>query len=215
MAGTLARPPSRGVLAAAFLVTTTLMFLVQVIVGAAEVEVDARSASGATSAGGVSQSKSNTTSFGIELPSLGLHPADAALLSPESPVPSELSFVPRSAVAAFKRDGHVVVPSIFTGEELGAFRPHLRAIVEERAEGTFARGSSKELNVAYEIRDDPHLAHLVSSKRLLGAARTLLGTSVACVWQDRTVFKDPGDRATHWHRDEQQNYGLDLLLDGE
>ena len=179
---------------------------------AAEAEVDARTGTGSTT---TDASTNSNASSGMELPPLGLSSADADMLSDGTKAPRELSFMPRSAVDAFRRDGHVVLPSVFTARELESFRPYVRAIVEEKATATFEQGSRKELNVAYEIREDPNVVNLVSSKRLLGAAQTLLGTSMACVWQDRTVFKDPGDFATHWHRDEQQNYGLDMLFDGQ
>lgn len=108
---------------------------------------------------------------------------------------------------AFRRDGHLKLASVFRREEIDAYRPALKNIVE-----TFnAQSHSMEQKVAGAGKNwmfvnnlwtlDPIARQFVLSPRLGQVAADLMGVDAVRMFRDQSYFKGPGGANTPWHQD--------------
>lgn len=116
----------------------------------------------------------------------------------------------------------------------GAFLDDQYDVEEEAEHPVFTSERSKEFLLAPNVVDRARVAGdaagehsgmsdaaaaaalFTDSNRMLSASAVLLGVKPeeVCVWFDRAFFKEPGDSATHWHRDADSNRipaGIDYL----
>jgi ectoine hydroxylase-related dioxygenase (phytanoyl-CoA dioxygenase family) len=109
-------------------------------------------------------------------------------------------------VASFQRDGHVLLRSVASPDELIEHRSNIRA-------ATLAASASSRplherdtygkafLQVWNLWRRDPAVAKFVLSTRFAGVAAALLGVDRVRVYHDQALFKEAGGGHTPWHQD--------------
>ncbi len=111
-------------------------------------------------------------------------------------------------VAAFRRDGFVVVPDLLSEAELERFGPRVDAAVEERTRRRrppLAERSAYEQSFLQCINlweDHPELRPLVFHPRIAETAARLLGVERIRIWHDQALYKEPGGRETDAHQDQ-------------
>jgi len=118
------------------------------------------------------------------------------------------STVTDDLVAAFDRDGFVVVPDLLTAEELSTFEQAVSAGVARRtahdtrplAELSRYEQSFRQCMNLWE--DEPGAAPLTFHQGIGAAAATLLQVSALRLWHDQALYKEAGGRETDAHQDQ-------------
>jgi ectoine hydroxylase-related dioxygenase (phytanoyl-CoA dioxygenase family) len=113
-----------------------------------------------------------------------------------------------SLIAAFRRDGFVVVPALLTDAELERFGAAVDRAVgartswDERAleEKTRYEQSFQQCINLWE--DHPDVRPLTFHPRIGEAAARLLGVPALRLWHDQALYKEPGGRPTDAHQDQ-------------
>lgn len=104
----------------------------------------------------------------------------------------------------FERDGHAHVKGIAPREEIAAFRPVIRGIVESMRQQKQRRidDYSKLFTQVTNIwRLSEAARAIVFDKRFARAAARLLGVPSVRLYHDQALFKPPGADRTPWHQD--------------
>jgi ectoine hydroxylase-related dioxygenase (phytanoyl-CoA dioxygenase family) len=119
----------------------------------------------------------------------------------------DLYDVPQVAIDGFQRDGHTVLRTVCSPEEIEAYRPviHDAAIahnretrpIEER--DTYGKAF---LQVPNLWRRDEGVARFVLAKRFAKIAADLLGVEGVRLYHDQALFKEAGGGRTPWHQDQ-------------
>jgi ectoine hydroxylase-related dioxygenase (phytanoyl-CoA dioxygenase family) len=111
-------------------------------------------------------------------------------------------------IAAFQRDGFVVVPDLLTAEEIGVFGSAVDAAVTTR---TSWDTRSLEEKSRYEQsfqqclnlwEDHPEVRPLTFHAGIAEAASLLLGVPALRLWHDQALYKEAGGRGTDAHQDQ-------------
>ena len=115
--------------------------------------------------------------------------------------------LPEGALETFRRDGHVKLNGVLTPEEIEAYRPHLKRVVESHSAETHAMerkvaGNGKNWMFVNNLwtRDDM-TRHFIHNRRLARLAADLLGVEGVRLFRDQSYFKGPGGANTPWHQD--------------
>ena len=113
-------------------------------------------------------------------------------------------------VAAFHRDGYLVIPELFSVDEVAVLRAEVPRIFSlKRAEVPMSSSGEPRLAHRLERYSEP-FARLLSHPRMVGPAMQLLGGDVYS-HQYKVVTKSPfGSLELAWHQD----YGTWHLIDG-
>ncbi len=114
--------------------------------------------------------------------------------------------VPADAIAAYGRDGHVLLRAVASAEEVAAFRPVIAAAAmrynnERRPmseRDTYGKAFIQVMNL---WRHDPGVARFTLAKRFAGIAANLLGVKRVRIYHDQALFKEAGGGHTPWHQD--------------
>ncbi|QMW24418.1 phytanoyl-CoA dioxygenase family protein [Sandaracinobacteroides saxicola] len=117
--------------------------------------------------------------------------------------------LPADAIACFRRDGHVLLPQVFTAEDVETFRTAIReasfaANTEKRPladRDAFGKAFLQTQNLRLR---DPIVERLVLSPRLGRIAAELMGVEGVRIFHDQSLFKEPGGgiNPTPWHQDQ-------------
>lgn len=107
---------------------------------------------------------------------------------------------------AFARDGHVVLRSVASGDEVAAYRSAIKAGVERLStetrpieeRDTYGKAF---LQVPNLWRHDDAVARFVLGPRFATLAAELLGVDAVRLYHDQALFKEPGGGPTPWHQD--------------
>ena len=112
-----------------------------------------------------------------------------------------------SEVERFRRDGHVLLRGVATGEEVAAYRPLILAArhrfgetpsaLEERS--TYGKAFLKGMNLWPK---DEGAARFVLARRFAKLAADLLGVDGVRIYHDQALLKEPGGGITPWHQDQ-------------
>ena len=111
------------------------------------------------------------------------------------------------SIAAFERDGFVVVEDLLTPDELVRYGNAVDHAVARRSQGDDRPLAEKTLYEQSFIQcmrlweDDPDVRPLTFHPRIGEAAAALLGAEAVRVWQDQALYKEPGGRETDAHQD--------------
>jgi ectoine hydroxylase-related dioxygenase (phytanoyl-CoA dioxygenase family) len=116
--------------------------------------------------------------------------------------------IPGTLVAAFRRDGHVCVRGLATGDEIAALRPAIEAAAAHRTAGaapleerdTYGKAFLQAINL-WRLDDD--VRAYVFGRRFAGVAATLLGVEGVRLYHDQALIKEAGGGATPWHQDQR------------
>ena len=110
-------------------------------------------------------------------------------------------------IEAFRRDGHVVVRGLASGEEMTSFRP---ALLEAGGKGrvdhrpleerdTYGRAFIQMFNL---WRHSAVARAFVFAERFARVAAELMGVEAVRLYHDQALFKEPGGGLTPWHQDQ-------------
>ena len=134
--------------------------------------------------------------------------------------PGDRSHPPLSAEQAsqFERDGFLVLPRIYSAEEVEVFRKEVERLGSDptirASEKTIREPGSETVRSVFAIhRDNPLFSRVASDERVAGVARFLLGGDVY-IHQSRLNFK-PGftGKEFYWHSDFETWHAEDGMPD--
>jgi ectoine hydroxylase-related dioxygenase (phytanoyl-CoA dioxygenase family) len=110
-------------------------------------------------------------------------------------------------VAAFARDGYVVVPGLLSGDELDHYGALVTQAVAQRTSGDTvpleekSRYQQSFLQCMNLWEDFPDIRQLTFHQAVGRAAAELLGVEAVRVWHDQALYKQAGGRVTDPHQD--------------
>lgn len=112
-------------------------------------------------------------------------------------------------VEAFRRDGHIVLPDVFTADEVAAFRADIRDATFASNRETRALEDRDTFGKAFLQTQNLRLKHagvaaLATSPKLGRIAAALMGVTGVRIYHDQSLFKEPGggSNPTPWHQDQ-------------
>ena len=115
--------------------------------------------------------------------------------------------VPAERVAEFQRQGHILLRSLASAEEVAAYRDVIlaarerfgaeRTPLEER--DTYGKAFLKGMNL---WQHDEGVRRFVLASRFARTAADLLGVEGVRVYHDQALLKEPGGGITPWHQDQ-------------
>lgn len=110
-------------------------------------------------------------------------------------------------IAAYQRDGHILLPGVATAEEVAAWRPVFGEIVRERQtenrpleeRDTYGKAFLQITNLwqTHEI-----VRPFILSHRFARIAAQLMQADGARLYHDQALYKEPGGGHTPWHQDQ-------------
>lgn len=109
-------------------------------------------------------------------------------------------------IAAFRRDGHVLLQSVASPEEVAAFRPAICSAAAQHSRETRPLAERDTYGQAFlQVwnlwQHDPVVARFVLASRFASIAADLLGVGAVRLYHDQALFKEPGGGRTPWHQD--------------
>jgi ectoine hydroxylase-related dioxygenase (phytanoyl-CoA dioxygenase family) len=116
--------------------------------------------------------------------------------------------VDAAIIERFRTDGFVVVPDVFTDEELDHFGAGVdAAVADDMADDvrTLAEKSRSEqsfLQCLYLWTRYPDVLPFTCHPRLAATAAHLVGADAVRIWHDQALYKEPGGRPTDPHQDQ-------------
>jgi ectoine hydroxylase-related dioxygenase (phytanoyl-CoA dioxygenase family) len=114
----------------------------------------------------------------------------------------------RGVIAAFQRDGFVVVPDLLTDNELARFATEIdagvarRSRADTRALAEKSRYEQSFVQCQNLWEDGPGVLPLTFHPALAETAARLLGVGAVRLWHDQALYKEPGGRETDAHQDQ-------------
>jgi ectoine hydroxylase-related dioxygenase (phytanoyl-CoA dioxygenase family) len=105
---------------------------------------------------------------------------------------------------AFERDGHVLIRGIASRDEIAAYRPVIKSVVENvknDAQGRIDDYSKLFAQVTNVWRLSEAAKEIVFSRRFASVAARLLNVPSVRLYHDQALFKPPGADRTPWHQD--------------
>lgn len=109
--------------------------------------------------------------------------------------------------ADYAKDGHILLRALASREEIAAYRPYIREVLEDaaarrRAEGRAGGYGAFFTQVTNLWRLHDGVLRFVIAKRFARVAAELLGTRAVRLYHDQALFKPPGGKGTPWHQDQ-------------
>ena len=110
-------------------------------------------------------------------------------------------------VAAYQRDGHVLLRGVATAEEVGVFRGLIADYVtrHNKQKTPLAERDTYHkafLQLANLWENDPAVARFTMARRFARVAAELMGVPGVRLYHDQALFKEPGGGPTPWHQDQ-------------
>jgi ectoine hydroxylase-related dioxygenase (phytanoyl-CoA dioxygenase family) len=112
-------------------------------------------------------------------------------------------------IVAFRKNGHIVLPAVFTENEVEQFRASIRSASAASNQETRALDQRDAFGKAFLQTQnlrliDSTVAKLVLSPRLGRIAAELMGVEGVRIFHDQSLFKEPGGgtNPTPWHQDQ-------------
>jgi ectoine hydroxylase-related dioxygenase (phytanoyl-CoA dioxygenase family) len=115
--------------------------------------------------------------------------------------------VSQEQVAAYQRDGHVLLRGVATAEEVAAYRDAIAGCVLRANKATVPlheRDTYHQafIQVANLWETDATVARFVQARRFAGIAAELMGVEGVRLYHDQALFKEAGGGHTPWHQDQ-------------
>jgi ectoine hydroxylase-related dioxygenase (phytanoyl-CoA dioxygenase family) len=109
-------------------------------------------------------------------------------------------------VAAYRENGHTLVPGLATPDEITAYRRVIGAATmrynsETRALAERDTYGKAFLQVTNLWRRDEDVARFVLARRFASVAARLMGVEKVRLYHDQALFKEAGGGHTPWHQD--------------
>jgi hypothetical protein len=116
--------------------------------------------------------------------------------------------LPANAIASFRSNGHVFLPTVLPGEDVPPCREAIAHAsrdygqkqdlpLEER--DTYGKAFLQHLNL---WPHDAAVQRFVLAKRFGGIAAKLMGVDRVRIYHDQALCKEPGGGPTPWHQDQ-------------
>jgi ectoine hydroxylase-related dioxygenase (phytanoyl-CoA dioxygenase family) len=110
-------------------------------------------------------------------------------------------------IAAFRRDGHILLRGVASPAEVAAYQPYIKAAVDryntERRpvaeRDTYAKAFLQIMNLW--VRDEA-VRRYTLARRFGKIAADLMGVKGIRIYHDQALFKEPGGGLTPWHQDQ-------------
>jgi ectoine hydroxylase-related dioxygenase (phytanoyl-CoA dioxygenase family) len=107
---------------------------------------------------------------------------------------------------AYRRDGHIVLQGVASVEELEYFRPFIIEIVEEVERSQDRERRLKDTRLLFTqvtnvwLKNDA-LREFIFAERFARIAADLMGVDGVRLYHDQAHIKEPGAKASPWHKD--------------
>jgi len=110
-------------------------------------------------------------------------------------------------IARYQRNGHVVLRHVALREDVEAFRPLLREVVQQTVKQQDRQGRVDDYSALFQQvtnvwRQNERLKLFILARRFAGVAASLLGVPSVRLYHDQALFKPPGGKPTPWHQDQ-------------
>jgi ectoine hydroxylase-related dioxygenase (phytanoyl-CoA dioxygenase family) len=110
-------------------------------------------------------------------------------------------------IAAYQRDGHVLLRQVADADEVAAYRPHIEACVQGSGRGDVPLDQRDDYHKAFlQITNlwetSPAVARFTCARRFARIAAELMGADGVRLFHDQALFKEPGGGPTFWHQDQ-------------
>lgn len=110
-------------------------------------------------------------------------------------------------IAAFRRDGHILLKEVASPAEIAIYQPYIKAAVERyntehrpvAERDTYARAFLQIMNLW--VRDEA-VRRFTLARRFGKIAADLMGVKGVRIYHDQALFKEPGGGFTPWHQDQ-------------
>jgi hypothetical protein len=110
-------------------------------------------------------------------------------------------------IAAYRRDGHVLLRGVANSEEIAAYRPVIAEAVARSSRGLQPLANRDSYHQAFIQVANLWEAHqgirrFTMAQRFGKIAAELMGVGGVRLWHDQALFKEPGGGPTPWHQDQ-------------
>jgi ectoine hydroxylase-related dioxygenase (phytanoyl-CoA dioxygenase family) len=120
---------------------------------------------------------------------------------------SENYLLTANDLAAFRRDGHILLRGVATPAEIAVYQPAIKAAVdryntEQRPvaeRDTYGKAFLQIMNLW--VRDEA-VRRFTLARRFAKIAADLMGVEGVRIYHDQALFKEPGGGFTPWHQDQ-------------
>ena len=107
----------------------------------------------------------------------------------------------------YAQDGHTVVRGLASREEVAAYRPFIKEVLDgiaaqRRADGRASVYGAFFTQVTNLWRLHDGILRFVIARRFARVAAELMGVQAVRIYHDQALFKPPGGKATPWHQDQ-------------
>lgn len=128
-------------------------------------------------------------------------------VQPKLPELSEPFALTPDQIAAYRRDGHVLLRGVASAAEVAAYRPLIADCVQRSGKGRVPLAQRDAyhqafLQVANLWETDPAVARFTCARRFARIAAELMGVTGVRLYHDQALFKEAGGGATFWHQDQ-------------
>jgi ectoine hydroxylase-related dioxygenase (phytanoyl-CoA dioxygenase family) len=110
-------------------------------------------------------------------------------------------------IAAFRRDGHILLKGVVSPTEVAAYQPYIKAAVDRyntehrpfAERDTYAKAFLQIMNLW--VRDEA-VRRFTLARRFGKIAADLMGVKGVRIYHDQALYKEPGGGFTPWHQDQ-------------
>lgn len=123
------------------------------------------------------------------------------------PALDELYPVSSQQVEAYRRDGHVLLRGVASGEETAAYRRLIADYVSRHNKQRMPLAERDTYHKAFVQlanlwENDAGVARFTLAKRFARIVAELMGVPAVRLYHDQALFKEPGGGPTPWHQDQ-------------
>jgi ectoine hydroxylase-related dioxygenase (phytanoyl-CoA dioxygenase family) len=112
-----------------------------------------------------------------------------------------------SDIAAFRREGHILLKEVASPAEIAAYQPCIKAAVDRyntehrpvAERDTYAKAFLQIMNLWVK---DEAVRRFTLARRFGKIAADLMGVKGVRIYHDQALFKEPGGGFTPWHQDQ-------------
>lgn len=133
-----------------------------------------------------------------------LTPGRIATNLDDVPLLEEPYSLSQTQIDSFQKNGHIVLPTVISEDEVEVYRPIIRGCVAKynTENQSLSNRDFKAFLLVTNLRVlDQAAARFVLAKRFGKIAAELLGVNAVRVYLDETFYKEPGGSITPWHQD--------------
>ncbi len=120
------------------------------------------------------------------------------------PALNEAYHLTNDQISSYQRDGHLLLKSVLSSEEVAAYRPVIRDAVDRfnpEKQALHDRDFKAFLLVVNLRARAAAARRLVLSQRFAKIAAELMGVPSVRIYLDEAFYKEPGGALTPWHQD--------------